>query len=125
MMNNQYTYTHACAYAPYTYVSEVAMAPYTCCSIFHTPSAIQFVPVTTNISAWAAEYCTDKKFNSIQFIKTIGVRDQFRLGGLRSVARILSPLLAPASYASVADLRGGGGLGGLNPPLGLPKKKKN
>ena len=33
----------------------------------------------------------------LQNIGSMGVRDQFRLGGLRSVARIFSPLLARKS----------------------------
>ena len=57
----------------------------------------------------------------------IGVRDQFRLGGLRSVARIFSPLLARKSsgfarilpdflpeYGYFQNSRGGGG--GAPPP---------
>ena len=63
----------------------------------------------------------------------IGVRDQFRLGGLSSVARIFSPLLARKSsgfarilpdflpeYGYLKNSRGGGGCQSPPPPPRTP-----
>ena len=76
-----------------------------------TPDAVWALVLVWNLILYSLFGLTNLRNNEsfsigLTYLVIIGVRDQFRLGGLRSVARILYPLLARKSSGFARILHG-------------------